>query len=103
MRSKGHETISVNDSKKAIETAMGTSPDLILLDLMMPEPTGFQLCRMMRGIPAFAGIPIIIVTALDDSDSRLVAFGAGADSYITKPIDVLDLTDTVKEMLIRAH
>jgi DNA-binding response OmpR family regulator len=103
MRSRGHEPISVNDSSKAVETAMATKPDLIILDLMMPEPTGFQLCRMLRGIPNFAGTPIVIVTALDDSDSRLVAFGAGADSYITKPIDVLDLTDTVKEMLIRAR
>jgi DNA-binding response OmpR family regulator len=103
MRSRGHEPTSVNESKKAIETAMGMNPDLIILDLMMPEPTGFQLCRMLRGLPKFAKTPIVIVTALDDSDSRMVAFGAGADNYVTKPIDVLDLTDTVKEMLARAR
>jgi two-component system phosphate regulon response regulator PhoB len=99
MLTKGYEPISVNESKKALGVATSVEPDLIILDLMMPEPTGFQLCRMLRAIPTFAATPIVIVTALDDSDSRIVAFGAGANDYITKPIHIDELTETIKTLL----
>lgn len=99
MLTQGYEPISVNDSSKAMEVAASISPDLIILDLMMPEPTGFQLCRMLRASPRFISTPIVIVTALDDSDSRLVAFGAGADDYVTKPIQLEELTQIIKVLL----
>lgn len=99
MLSQGYEPTSVNDSSKAIEVANAVNPDLIILDLMMPEPTGFQLCRMFRELPNFLFTPILIVTALDDTDSRVVAYGAGADDYITKPLHIEELTQRVKELL----
>ena len=96
---RGYETTSVNDSSRAIQVAKSTHPDLIILDLMMPEPDGFKVCRMLREDTQFIFTPILIVTALDDTDSKIVAFGAGADHYIIKPYDVDELSTTIATML----
>jgi DNA-binding response OmpR family regulator len=96
---EGFQTISINESAKAVETARLTTPDIFLLDLMMPQPDGFRLCRMLREEPLFAFTPIIIITALDDGDSRAVAFGAGANDYLTKPFHPDDLITRIKEYL----
>jgi DNA-binding response OmpR family regulator len=96
---EGYETVAINDSARAVETARIENPDLFLLDLMMPPPDGFKLCRMLRQDPGFHFTPIVIVTALDDTDSRVVAFGAGANDYITKPFMPDELLQRVKEML----
>jgi len=97
--SSGYEPTIVNDSSKAMEVAAQVTPDLILLDLMMPEPTGFQLCRLMRADPNFKVTPIIIITALDNTDSRVVAIGAGANGFIRKPFHVSDLTQKIKDFI----
>lgn len=96
---EGYETKSLNDSSLAVETARQIKPDLFLLDLMMPQPDGFRLCRMLREIPEFSLTPIIIITALDDSDSRAVAFGAGANDYLTKPFHPDELSERIKDFL----
>ena len=96
---RGYKTTSVNDSTLAIQAAKSTIPDLIILDLMMPEPDGFKVCRMLREDTQFIFTPILIVTALDDTDSKIVAFGAGADNYIIKPYDVDELAETIELML----
>lgn len=87
----GYDAIAVNQSAAAIEMAYLVKPDIFLIDLMMPEIDGFQLCRLIRADPVLKSTPIIIVTALTDLDSRLVAMGAGANDYLTKPfhMDVL--------------
>jgi DNA-binding response OmpR family regulator len=95
---EGFQTTEVNDSSKAHETANTLKPDLILLDLMMPDPDGFKLCRMLREDPHFMFTPIVIVTALDDSDSRVVAFGAGANDYITKPFHSSVLVKLIRKL-----
>ena len=99
LQSSGYESITVNESSKAMQVAMETKPDMILLDLMMPEPTGFQLCRMMRATPEFRVTPIIIITALDNTDSRVVAIGAGANGFLRKPFHVSDLTEKVRDFI----
>jgi DNA-binding response OmpR family regulator len=96
---EGYESVSVNESTKAVQTAKSTNPDLFLLDLMMPDPDGFKLCRILRADPYFAKTPIIIVTALDDSDSRVVAYGAGANDYITKPFHIDELSHKIKALI----
>lgn len=95
----GYESIVVNESSKALEIAIRTNPDIFLLDLMMPEPDGFRLCRMLRAQSSFRRTPIVIVTALNDLDSRLVALGAGANSYLTKPFHVHQLLSSIEEYL----
>jgi len=99
---EGYETAVINDSTQAIHAALTLNPDLILLDLMMPDPDGFKVCRMLREYPRFTHIPVIIVTALDDSDSKIVAFGAGADDYLTKPFHIDELTQRVRDLLNRS-
>jgi len=99
MKMEGHFPIVVNESSKALVLAEATLPDAFLLDLMMPEPDGFKLCRMLRAHPRFIATPIIIVTALDDTDSHIVAFGAGANDYIVKPFQIPDLISKLNALL----
>ena len=100
---QGYEPIIVNESSTVLQLALTHRPDIFLLDLMMPDPDGFKLCRMLRANPNFRQTPIIIVTALDDTDSKIVAFGAGADDYITKPYHIEEITDRIKELLEEAE
>jgi DNA-binding response OmpR family regulator len=96
---EGYEAIVVNDSSKAMEIANATRPQAFLLDLMMPPPDGFKLCRMLRADPTFQNTPIMIVTALDNTDSKIVAIGAGANEYLVKPFRIDELISKVKSLL----
>lgn len=96
---EGYEIISENKSSNAMQVANTVNPDLFILDLMMPEPDGFKLCRMLRTDSKFAHTPILIVTALNDSDSQVVAYGAGANDYLTKPYHVDELKQRVKALV----
>jgi putative two-component system response regulator len=71
--------------------AIEIMPDIILLDVMMPLMDGYEVCRRIRITPALAQVPIIMVTALDDRDSRLAGLRAGADDFLSKPFDGLEL------------
>ena len=94
-----YEVFPLNESSKTIELADKVQPDLFLLDLMMPEPDGFKLCRMLRTNPNHRRTPIIIVTALNDVDSRLVAIGAGANDYLVKPFHIDELYAIIEHHL----
>lgn len=98
----GFDTIVENKSSMAMEVAEHARPDLFVIDLMMPEPDGFQLCRMIRADPNLRRTPIIIVTALTDQDSRMVAIGAGANDYLTKPFHIDSLKSRINALLDRA-
>jgi DNA-binding response OmpR family regulator len=98
---EGYIPIVVNESTKAISMAEATQPDAFLLDLMMPEPDGFKVCRMLRSNPQFIETPIIIITAMDDMDSRIVAIGAGANDYVVKPFHIEDLAGKLSNLLGR--
>lgn len=95
----GYEATAVNQSTTAVEMAYLVLPDIFLIDLMMPELDGFQLCRLLRADPLFMKTPIIIVTALTDTDSRMVAMGAGANDYLTKPFQVDVLKARINALL----
>ena len=97
----GYDAIAENESSRALEQAHANQPDLFVLDLMMPEPDGFQLCRMLRADTEFQVTPIIIVTALNDEDSKIVALGAGANDYLTKPFHIEDLKLRIQLLLER--
>ncbi len=81
---------------EALEQAMRVEPDLILLDVMMPTMDGFEACRRIRAIPTLAEVPIVMVTALDDSESRLQGIEAGADDFLSKPINRAELRARVR-------
>lgn len=95
----GFDTVAENNSSRALELAYSVKPDVFVLDLMMPAPDGFQLCRMIRADAKLRHIPIIIVTALTDLDSKMVALGAGANDYLTKPFHIEDLKSRINALL----
>jgi len=99
LKAEGYVPILLNESVKAVSIAKKELPALFILDLMMPEPDGFKLCRMLRKEPEFRNTPIIIVTALNDTDSRIVAIGAGANDYLTKPFRLDELYMSIKDHL----
>lgn len=99
LKAEGFEPVVLNESAKAVSLAKKELPALFILDLMMPEPDGFKLCRMLRKEPEFRHTPIIIVTALNDTDSRIVAIGAGANDYLTKPFRLDELYTSIKDQL----
>ena len=94
----GHQPTTVNDSTKAIEVANSVNPDLITLDLMMPGLTGFELCDLLHNDPKFANVPIVIVSARDDRESKDKAIELGAKDYITKPFGVDELMNKIKTL-----
>lgn len=96
---KGHQATSLNDSAETLQVANTTTPDLILLDLMMPEPNGFEVCKMLRADPNFAKIPIVIVTAMDDNESKETAYAAGANDYLTKPFRIDALAQAIDTLI----
>jgi len=95
----GFDTIVINDSTQAMEAAESMKPDLFILDLMMPEPNGFELCRMIRSNPNLINQPIIIITAMDNDDSKDIAHAAGANDYIVKPFDQEELPRRINLLL----
>lgn len=98
LKLEGYEYISVNDSLTATKIANRYIPDIFLLDLMMPNLDGFKLCRMLREDPKFIHTPVVILTALSDIDSKAVAFGAGANDYLTKPYHLHELISIIKKL-----
>ena len=96
---EGYEVVSVNESSRAIQVAGSVIPDLFLLDLMMQDPDGFQVCRLLRSDPSFSNTPIIIVSALDDSKSRGIARIAGANDYLSKPFHIDELSERIKSLI----
>ena len=91
LEGEGYELEMAENGLQALEKAKKLSPDVILLDVMMPGMTGFEVCQRIRNDPQIAEIPIIILTALDDRESLLNALKAGADDFISKPFDRYEL------------
>jgi len=91
LEGEGYQLEMAENGFQAIEKAKNLQPDVILLDVMMPGMTGFEVCQRIRNDPQVAEIPIIILTALDDRDSLLNALKAGADDFISKPFDRYEL------------
>ncbi|TFW22046.1 two-component system response regulator [Massilia arenosa] len=81
-----HRLVFAKDGARALELALSEKPDLVLLDVMMPGMTGYEVCRRLKADAATAAIPVIFVTALDDHADELEGFDAGAVDYITKPV-----------------
>jgi two-component system, sensor histidine kinase and response regulator len=87
----GYTVGTAVDGERAIAAARECRPDVILLDVMMPRLNGFEVCRTLKAEPATAMIPVLLVTSLDARDDRLAGMAAGANDFITKPIDSADL------------
>jgi class 3 adenylate cyclase len=95
----GYEVVTAADGEEALAVVRDAQPDLILLDVMMPKKDGIEVCRELRADAAFPFVPIILVTAKGDSADVVAGLGAGADEYLTKPVDQAALVARVKSML----
>jgi class 3 adenylate cyclase len=95
----GYEILTAPDGEEALALAMAQLPDLILLDIMMPKLDGLMVCQRLKGDATLPFIPIIMVTAKVDSDDIVAGLEAGADEYLTKPVDQAALVARVKSML----
>jgi adenylate cyclase len=95
----GYRLMQAIDGEEALDLAYRNHPDLILLDVMMPKIDGFEVCRRLKGDPALPFMPIILVTAKADSKDVVTGLDAGADEYLTKPIDQAALVARVRSML----
>jgi len=93
---QGYNLVFANDGPEALVKAAELRPDVILLDVMMPNMDGFEVCQRLRADPSLAEVPVIMVTALDDRDSRLQGLEAGADDFVSKPFDRAELRTRVQ-------
>ena len=95
----GYDVLPAYDGEEALLIAKREPVDLILLDVMMPRISGFEVCRQLKSSYQTNFVPIVLVTVRDDTQSKLEGFAAGADDYITKPFDIEELSARVKSLL----
>jgi DNA-binding response OmpR family regulator len=96
LKKSGFEVFEANNGQQAIDVAKESHPDVIVLDIMMPQKTGLEACRELKSLPEFKSTPIILLTALAESEDIKNGTEAGADSYLTKPFSPKELIDVIK-------
>lgn len=99
LQSEGYEVITGSDGLDAVKAVREQSPDLVVLDVMMPNMDGLTACQKIR---EFSDIPIILLTAKADDMDKLMGFDYGADDYLTKPFNILELKARIRALLRRA-
>ena len=99
VRALGYETETAINGVEAITKMKFFTPDLVLLDIMMPDMDGYEVCDHLKSDPETANIPVVIVTALSDRSSKLKGLQVGANDFLTKPIDQSELTIRVRNLL----
>ncbi len=98
LQKDGYEVVSGYNGLEAVQLAQSDSPDLIILDIMMPEMDGLTACEKIR---EFSDVPVILLTAKSDDMDKLMGFDYGADDYLTKPFNILELKARIKALLRR--
>lgn len=101
LKSNGYQVVTASDGGEALKMARTFSPDLIILDLMLPEVDGLEVCKILRLNPATSIVPIIMVTAKAAEIDRVLGLELGADDYVTKPFSPRELVLRVKNLLTR--
>ena len=99
LENEGYQVETAYDGRTAVELAKNNDYDLIILDLMMPEIDGLEACVQIR---QFSNVPIIMLTARGEDTDKIIGFECGADDYVTKPFNILELKARIRAMLRRA-
>ena len=99
LQAEYYDVLVASSGPEALAMAAEESPDLVLLDVMMPGMDGFEVCRRLKNDPETRHIPVVLVTALDGRGDRITGLEAGADEFLTKPIAVAHFLETVKKFL----
>ena len=102
LESAGYSVVSAHDGVKGLDLARKRKPDLIIVDVIMPNIDGYQFCLLLRSDERCKKIPVIMLTSMNEKMDRMTGKALGADEYITKPFDSAKLFETVKTMLERA-
>jgi two-component system alkaline phosphatase synthesis response regulator PhoP len=103
LEKEGYETLQALDGEKALQLVRTKTPDLVVLDLMLPGIQGLEVCKRIRKDPETASIPIIMLTAKGAEIDKIVGLEVGADDYITKPFSVKELLARIKAVLRRSE
>jgi two-component system alkaline phosphatase synthesis response regulator PhoP len=98
---EGYEVITASDGSEGLERALSDSPDLVVLDVMMPKMSGLDVCKQLKA--KRPSIPVIMLTARGQEVDKVVGLELGADDYVTKPFSIRELMARVKAVLRRAH
>ncbi len=101
LEKEGYQTMTASNGKKGLEMALQEVPDLIILDLMLPEMTGTEICSALRHYGKTRYMPVIMLTARGDEIDRVVGFEVGADDYMVKPFSMRELLLRIKALLRR--
>lgn len=99
LEQEGYNVISANDGQTGLQRIREEKPDLVLLDVMMPGLSGYDVCQQLKQDPALAGIPVVILTAKGQERDREQGLNLGASDYITKPFSPNRLLELVKNMI----
>ena len=103
VQARGYGVVAVPNGTKAIDAAMTQAFDLVLLDLMLPgQYDGFEVCKRLKSDPKSRNVPVVIISALDDPDSRRRAAEAGASAYYTKPFSPIALLKEIERLKTQA-
>ncbi|MBC7526292.1 MAG: response regulator [Chthonomonadaceae bacterium] len=100
LKKEGYSVLTANDAEQCLEIARRENPALVVLDVMLPSASGFDVCRMLR---KHSDVPIIMLTARAEETDRVVGLELGADDYVTKPFNMRELVARVKSVLRRTN
>ena len=99
MRKSGFDVVSASDGERAIEILLAEGPDLLILDVMIPQKNGYEVCAEVRADQRFQKLPILMLSAKGRENEVKKGMSIGADAYISKPFSTYDLVDKVKELM----
>jgi DNA-binding response OmpR family regulator len=103
LQSEGYQVLTAVDGAEALGKAQGQLPDLMILDVMLPDMSGTQVCERLRSQPKTADLPIIMLSARAQVQDKVIGLQAGADDYVTKPVEMPELIARIEVLLSRAR